>query len=128
MQYCPITLDPLTAGQSYSVAGLSSVHPKLTHLEPLEYSYEAQLREVRRRSDKMSIQGVQPKLSAVLKLKNSSFALVDRGGRFILKPNPLPYEEVPANEALTMRLAAAAGIDVPVHACSVLWMTAWFIL
>ncbi|MEK9769800.1 MAG: HipA domain-containing protein [Betaproteobacteria bacterium] len=63
----------------------------------------------------MSIQGVQPKLSAVLKLKDSSFALVDRGGRFILKPNPLPYEEVPANEALTMRMAAAVGIDVPVH-------------
>ena len=115
MRYCPITLDPLPAVQSYSVAGLSSIHPKLTHLEPLEYSYEAQLREVRRRSDKMSIQGVQPKLSAVLKLKDSSFALVDRGGRFILKPNPLPYEEVPANEALTMRLAAAVGIDVPVH-------------
>jgi serine/threonine-protein kinase HipA len=63
----------------------------------------------------MSIQGVQPKLSAVLKLKDSSFALVDRGGRFILKPNPLPYEEVPANEALTMRMAAAVGIEVPAH-------------
>jgi serine/threonine-protein kinase HipA len=63
----------------------------------------------------MSIQGVQPKLSAVLKLKDSSFALVDRGGRFILKPNPLAYEEVPANEALTMRMAAEAGIEVPAH-------------
>ena len=115
MRHCPITLEPLPAERSYSETGLSSIHPKLTHLEPLEYSYEAQLREVRRRSDKMSIQGVQPKLSAVLKLKDSSFALVDRGGRFILKPNPLPYEEVPANEALTMRLAATVGIDVPVH-------------
>lgn len=115
MRHCPITLEPLPAERSYSETGLSSIYPKLTHLEPLEYSYEAQLREVRRRSDKMSIQGVQPKLSAVLKLKDSSFALVDRGGRFILKPNPLPYEEVPANEALTMRLAAAVGIDVPVH-------------
>ena len=90
MPYCPITLEPLPARKSYSEAGLRSIHPKLTQLEPLAYSYEAQLREVRRRSDKMSIQGVQPKLSAVLKLKDSSFALVDRGGRFILKPNPLP--------------------------------------
>jgi serine/threonine-protein kinase HipA len=40
---------------------------------------------------------------------------VDRGGRFILKPNPLAYEEVPANEALTMRMAAEVGIEVPVH-------------
>ncbi len=115
MPYCQITLEPLPARKSYSEAGLRSIHPKLRHLEPLAYSYEAQLREVRRRSDKMSIQGVQPKLSAVIKLKDSSFALVDRGGRFILKPNPLPYDEVPANEALTMRMAAAVGIEVPAH-------------
>ncbi len=115
MSYCPISLEPLPAGREYSEAGLKSIHPKLKHLEPLEYSYEEQLKEVRRRSDKMSIQGVQPKLSAVLKLKDSSFALVNRGGRFILKPNPLAYEEVPANEALTMSMASAVGIDVPVH-------------
>ena len=115
MAYCPINLEPLPTGRSYSEPGLKSIHSKLKHLEPLEYSYEAQLKEVRRRSDKMSIQGVQPKLSAVLKLKDSCFALVDRGGRFILKPNPLAYEEVPANEALTMRMAAEAGIEVPAH-------------
>lgn len=115
MSYCPISLEPLPAGRSYSEAGLKRIHPKLKHLEPLGYSYEEQLKEVRRRSDKMSIQGVQPKVSAVLKLKDSSFALVDRGGRFILKPNPLAYEEVPANEALTMSMAAAVGIEVPVH-------------
>ena len=115
MAYCPINLEPLPTGRSYSDPGLKSIHSKLKHLEPLEYSYAAQLKEVRKRSDKMSIQGVQPKLSAVLKLKDSSFALVDRGGRFILKPNPLAYEEVPANEALTMRMAAEAGIEVPAH-------------
>ena len=115
MANCPINLEPLPAGRSYSEAGLRSIHSKLKHLEPLEYSYAAQLAEVRQRSDKMSIQGVQPKLSAVLKLKDSSFALVDRGGRFILKPNPLAYEEVPANEALTMRMAAEVGIEVPMH-------------
>ena len=115
MSHCPINLEPLPAGREYSEAGLKNIHLKLKKLEPLEYSYEEQLREVRRRSDKMSIQGVQPKLSAVLKLKDASFALVNRGGRYILKPNPLAYEEVPANEALTMSMAAAAGIDVPVH-------------
>ena len=115
MANCPINLEPLPTGRSYSETGLRSIHSKLKHLEPLEYSYAAQLAEVRQRSDKMSIQGVQPKLSAVLKLKDSSFALVDRGGRFILKPNPLAYEEVPANEALTMRMAAEVGIEVPMH-------------
>lgn len=115
MSYCPINLESLPAGRKYSETGLKGIHSKLKELAPLEYSYEEQLKEVRRRSDKMSIQGVQPKLSAVLKLKESSFALVNSGGKFILKPNPLGYEEVPANEALTMRMAAAVGINVPVH-------------
>jgi serine/threonine-protein kinase HipA len=115
MPHCPITLEPVPADLMYSVAGLKSIHPRLKHLETLPYSNHEQLRQARLRSDKMSIQGVQPKLSAVLSLKQASFDLVDQGGRFILKPNPLEYEEVPANEALTMSLAAAVGITVPAH-------------
>ena len=115
MPNCPITLELIPAGQMYSTVGLKSIHPRLTKLENLQYSNKEQLRQVQMRSDKMSIQGVQPKLSAVLSLKKAAFELVDCRGRFILKPNPLEYEEVPANEALTMRMAVAAGIEVPVH-------------
>ena len=98
----------------YSEAGLRSIHPRLKHLETLPYTNHEQLRQARLRSDKMSVQGVQPKLS-VLSLKTGSFDLVEQRGRFILKPNPLEYEEVPANKALTMSLAAAVGIGVPAH-------------
>jgi serine/threonine-protein kinase HipA len=115
MRACPITLEPLEEGETFSKAGLRSLHPKLTHLEPLALSQEEQLRQARLRSDKMSIQGVQPKLSAIVKPKTGIFEVVDRGGRFILKPNPPPYEEVPANEALSMTLAKHAGIEVPPH-------------
>lgn len=115
MRACPINLEPLADGETYSKAGLRLLHPRLRHLEPLALSQEEQLRQARLRADKMSIQGVQPKLSAVLKPAEGMFELVDRGGRFILKPNPPPYEEVPANEALTMTLAKHAGIKVPPH-------------
>lgn len=91
------------------------IHPKLTDLKSLPYSLEEQLAQAWLRSDKMSVQGVQLKVSAILKLKRQSFELVDSGGKFILKPNPPSYKDVPANEALTMRMAAHAGIDVPVH-------------
>jgi serine/threonine-protein kinase HipA len=94
---------------------LRSLHPQLIDLSPLPLSGEEQLREARLRADKMSIQGVQPKLSAVLRPKERRFEMVDCEGRFILKPNPTPFEEVPANEALTMSLAAASGIEVPDH-------------
>lgn len=115
MSHCPISLEPLVEGEEYSKSGLRSLHPQLKGLEPLALTQGEQLREARLRSDKMSIQGVQPKLSAILKPKEGQFEIVDRGGTFILKPNPLPFEEVPANEALTMTLAKAVGIEVPPH-------------
>lgn len=115
MSFCPITLEPLPDGRKYSEAGLKRLHPRLTHFEVLQYSNDEQLRQARLRSDKMSIQGVQPKLSAVLKVTKGSFEFVNRGGRYILKPNPPHYEEVPANEALTMTMAATVGIEVPPH-------------
>jgi len=108
-------LEPLTDGGTFSKTGLRSLHPRLNHLEPLPLNQHEQLRQARLRADKMSIQGVQPKLAAVLKPKAGCFKIVDCGGRFILKPNPLPYEEVPANEALSMTLAKHAGIEVPPH-------------
>ncbi len=40
---------------------------------------------------------------------------MDCNGRYILKPPSLDYPELPENEDLTMRVAAAAGIEVPVH-------------
>lgn len=115
MSRCPITLESISNERSYSEKGLKMIHPRLRDLMPLQYSQVEQIRQARLRSDKMSIQGVQPKLSAILKLREQSLELVDSGGKFILKPNPPSYVEVPANEALTMRMAASVGIDVPVH-------------
>lgn len=115
MKSCPITLEFVEDGSVFSRRGFRSLHPQLKDLSPLPLSGEEQLLEARLRADKMSIQGVQPKLSAVLRPKEGRFEIVDCEGRFILKPNPTPFEEVPANEALTMSLAAASGIEVPDH-------------
>jgi serine/threonine-protein kinase HipA len=115
MPFCPITLTPVPEGTTYSLAGLRMLNPKLTKLEPIDLTYEEQIRQARLRADKMSVQGVQPKLSALLKVTAGCFEVVDRGGKFLLKPNPISFSEVPANESVTMSMAAAAGIDVPVH-------------
>lgn len=113
--HCPITLLPVAKGKQYSESGLKEIHPKLNNLYPLDLTHDEQLKQARLRADKMSIQGVQPKLSAVLRLKEKTLTLVDRGGKFILKPNPSQFEEVPENEALTMRMASMAGIEVASH-------------
>jgi len=111
---CPITYGALNANEKYSTEGLRKLSPTLKHLRDLPYSAEQQIIEARNRADKMSIQGIQPKLSAKLNSKNSGFELCDEGGTYILKPQNKDYPELPENEDLTMRLAAGV-IEVPLH-------------
>jgi serine/threonine-protein kinase HipA len=114
---CPITYDPLgvAAAGTYSPRGLRLLSRTLERLEDLGYSAEEQRIEAVARATKMSIQGVQPKLSAKLLVREGRFEVVDRGGEYILKPQNDLYRSLPENEDLTMRLAAAAGVEVPVH-------------
>jgi serine/threonine-protein kinase HipA len=115
MKYCPITYEQIPETEFYSQRGLKLLSPALTMLNPLQLSAEEQRQESMARTGKMSIQGVQKKLSAVLKIKQSHFEIVDKGGQYILKPPSNDYPELPQNEAITMTLAAQIGLDVPVH-------------
>jgi serine/threonine-protein kinase HipA len=111
---CPITYDEISAGR-YSERGLRMLARNLKRLAPLPYSAEEQRQEAARRAGRMSIQGVQPKLSARLNVAKGMFEVVDLGGVYILKPQSNLYPELPENEDLTMRMAATAGLEVPLH-------------
>jgi len=87
----------------------------LSQLNLLEYTAEELRKEAYYRSSKMSVQGIQPKLSAVLNIKEKKFEVVDRYGRYLLKPQHHLYPQMPENEDLTMRLAASIDLDVPLH-------------
>jgi serine/threonine-protein kinase HipA len=89
--------------------------PKLSTLKEFSYSAEDQRREAMSRASKMSIQGVQPKVSVRLNVHMGQFEIVDRGGRFIVKPQTEMYQELPENEDVTMRMAALCKIEVPFH-------------
>ncbi|MFO7654460.1 MAG: HipA domain-containing protein [Candidatus Krumholzibacteriia bacterium] len=114
---CPITYEPLPddASGPYSHRGLARLARNLARLEDLPLSAEEQRHEAAARATKMSVQGVQPKLSARLAVRDGRFEIVDTGGTFILKPQNSLYPHLPENEDLTMRLAAAAEIETPVH-------------
>jgi len=114
VRYCPITYEPLAGGR-YSGRGLRLLSRTLEDLSDFPYSVQEQLEEARLRAAKISIQGVQPKLSATLSVKKSTFVVVDHGGRYILKPQNPGWSQVPEVEDLTMRLAAEVGIEVPLH-------------
>ncbi|MGZ3633392.1 MAG: HipA domain-containing protein [Parachlamydiaceae bacterium] len=64
---------------------------------------------------KLSVQGVQPKLSLKLNPEKELFEIVESGGTYILKPPHQIYAELPQNEDLTMKMASAIGLNVPLH-------------
>lgn len=115
MKFCPITYEPVAAGAKYSERGLKLLSPALKELKDFPYTADEQRREAVVRATKLSIQGVQPKLSARLNIKESVFEVIDANGRFILKPQSHLYRELPENEDLTMRLASSIDLDVPLH-------------
>lgn len=112
MNICPITYQPC-GDKKYSEKGLKQLSRNISQLKALPLTQEEQLREAAIRADKMSIQGVQPKLSAKLNIKDELFIIVDRGGEYILKPQNSFYPELPENESLTMKLAETIGIEIP---------------
>lgn len=114
MNLCPITYSPCGENR-YSEAGLKLLGNGLKTLKDLEYTAEEQRKEAFNRAVKRSIQGVQPKLGAVLSIKDEKFNLVDNGGRYILKPQHQIFTQLPENEDLTMKLANEIGLEIPIH-------------
>jgi len=114
MNICPITYEHC-GDKKYSEKGLKLLSKNLTHLNDFPYTQEEQLREAAAKATKMSIQGVQPKLSAKLKVKEGVFEVVDNGGEYILKPQNNMYPQLPENEDLTMKLAEEIGLEIPLH-------------
>jgi len=113
MNRCPITYQP--CADRYSEQGLKLLCRSLTTLHDLPLTTEQLRHEAVARAAKMSIPGVQPKVSARLNVAAGHFEIVDQDGRYILKPQTGAYPEVPENEDLTMRMAAKAGIETPFH-------------
>ncbi len=113
MNRCPLTYMPCE--EKYSQKGLKLLSRRFQDLRELPFSEEELRLEAAARAEKMSIQGVQPKLSARLNVKKQGFDIVDKDGHYILKPQLSDYREVPENEDVTMRMAKIAGIETPLH-------------
>lgn len=114
MNRCPITYELCGTGK-YSEKGLRMIAPKLTTLRDLPFTAAEQRQEAANRAKKISIQGVQPKLSAVISVANQQFEIVDQFGNYIIKPQNDIFPELPENEDVTMKMAKVYGLDVPLH-------------
>ena len=114
MNRCPITYE-LCGIEKYSEKGLRLIAPKLTTLKELPFSAAEQRQEAANRAKKLSIQGVQPKLSAVISVVNQQFEIVDLFGNYIIKPQSDIFPELPENEDVTMKMAKTFSLEVPLH-------------
>ncbi len=115
MSRCPITYELCDEGMRYSQKGLNLLSRNLKNLNLFPYTPKQQIQLADQYASKLSIQGVQPKLSILLNVRKENFEVVEKGGRFILKPPHIRFDEVPQNEDLSMKLANAVGIEVPLH-------------
>lgn len=114
MNRCPITYEPCGTAK-YSEKGLKMISTKLIGLNDLPYTASELRKEAANRAKKLSIQGVQPKLSASISIVDQEFKVVDQFGTYIIKPQNDIFPELPENEDLTMRMAKVLGINVPFH-------------
>ena len=113
MGKCLITYNECSG--DYSKEGLKLLNKNLDNISPLNFT-QSQLRtEALAMSDKISIQGVQPKLSARLNVKEGKLDIVERRGTYIIKVQVPDRPQMPENEDLTMKLAKVIGIEVPMH-------------
>lgn len=65
--------------------------------------------EARKLAGKLSISGVQPKLS--VSLEGDRLVTVERNGQFILKPQTQDFPELPQNEYLCMQMGHRFGLN-----------------
>jgi serine/threonine-protein kinase HipA len=117
---CRSTLAPLAA-DGFSPAARKRLIDSRQHLPVrLDFTRAEVIRYRAEVADRMSISGVQDKVS--LRLADGRLVPTERDGEFILKPipgTPLPRltDQVPANEHLTMQLADQVfGIETAVNA------------
>lgn len=116
MNRCP--LSNLPCDGDYHPKGLRKLASGLKRLERLP-NKELQYKTIHEYSDRMSISGMQPKLSVRVSIKKQAIDFVERGGTFILKPDHFHFRQIPQNESLTMDLAECCGLEVPTH--GLLW-------
>lgn len=111
MTVCLICLKS-TKGKEYH-AECSQTLFGVNTLPKLEIDMEDLYALAAEMAGKMSISGVQEKVSVRLTEDRSKLEVAKTGGKYILKPEPTRFSALPQNEHLTMRLASLVEIETP---------------
>lgn len=86
-----------------------------SQLPIIDFKLEDISQQAQKLAGKLSISGVQPKLSVKLDKKNNMLIPVAKEGEYILKPQTSTFPNIPENEQCCMDIAAELKIDIPLH-------------
>ena len=111
-KYCDSCGDALEKESRYHAACLRRLFGIPT-LPVIELKQSDVLTKAQEMAGRLSISGVQPKLS--MARKGSRLLPVVEGGQFILKPQTEQFPALPQNENLCMSIAGLMGVNVPPH-------------
>lgn len=113
---CLMCCEPLSSEESrYHYRCLRKLHKSIRSLHPLQDTSEGVRTLATEMAGKMSIQGVQPKVSAILDVKGGKLDIVEMGGEYIIKPQTAQWANVPENEHVTMMMARRCNIETPMN-------------
>jgi serine/threonine-protein kinase HipA len=112
MPFCEICLEPAATDEHFHAKCIEYLFGT-KNIPLLDFETGELYRLAAEMAGKMSISGVQEKLSLKLSGDKSSLEVAATGGRYILKPEPARFSSLPQNEHATMRLAKLVEIETP---------------
>lgn len=81
----------------------------------IDLSLKEVLNKAQSMAGKLSISGVQPKLSVAYSKKDNKLNVVNKKGVYILKPQVEFYPHLPENENLCMNISELCNVETPSH-------------
>lgn len=87
----------------------------VTKLPVIDFGLADLSRQAQKLAGKLSISGVQPKLSVQFDKKGGELIVVTEGGEYILKSQTSAFPHIPENEQCCMDIAEKLEIDIPPH-------------
>src|SRR3989338_7108804 len=86
-----------------------------SELPIIDFGLEDMSQKAQKLTGKLSISGVQPKLSVKIDKKRNLLIPIAEGGEYILKPQITAFQNIPENEQCCMDIAEKFEIDIPLH-------------
>ncbi|MCK5598546.1 HipA domain-containing protein [bacterium] len=115
MNRCPVCGKPLNTDQAMHKSCINRLFG-VSYIPGIDLALSEITIKAQEMAGKLSISGVQPKLSMKLNKRSKKLMSVTEGGEYILKPQSRVYDQIPENENLCMTIAELLGIDIPSHA------------